>query len=85
MSYVVTHLLTVVADQHEFKLRTSFTQLEHSYRDSDDEEILVDMDDEMSPAGKPSELNLIFSLFKENVIDLLNRDGDEPSPIPESD
>lgn len=43
------------------------------------------MDDEMSPAGKPSELNLIISLFKENVIDLLNRDGDEPSPIPESD
>jgi hypothetical protein len=43
------------------------------------------MDDEMSPAGKPSELNPINSLFKENVIDLLNRDDEEPSPIPESD
>ncbi|CBY14318.1 unnamed protein product [Oikopleura dioica] len=61
----------LVSDQHEFKLRTSLSALEHSYRDSDDEEILVDMDDEMSPA--------------ENVLDLLNRDGEEPSPIPESD
>ena len=52
-------------------MRTSVEALEHSYRDSDDEEILVEMDDAMSP--------------EENVLDLLNRDEEEASPIPESD
>ena len=43
------------------------------------------MDDEMSPAGKPLISNFLIIFIIENVLDLLNRDGEEPSPIPESD
>ena len=32
-------------------MRTSVEALEHSYRDSDDEEVLVEIDDAMTPEG----------------------------------